>query len=97
MHDLFLHLQVGDVESLLASGNPPIIIQLGCIVALWMMIFVYQRMRQRTIAARNTGRAIRWLLIFACFAVVSEDLWLPFVLHGQQRIRDQIGTAMWRL
>jgi hypothetical protein len=97
VHNLYLNLRLDDVQNFLASGNPPIFLQLGCIVVLWMMIFVYQRMRQRTAAARHGRRAIRWLLIFACFAVVSEDQWLPFVMHSQQRIRDQIGTAIWRL
>lgn len=96
MHDLFMNLRLDDVQRFLASGNPPIFVQLLIIIGLWLFIFLYQRLRTRTVIARHAGRAIRWLLIGACFAVLGEEEWLPFVLRSLARITQHIHATMWR-
>ncbi len=91
-----MNLRLDDVQRLLVSGSPPIFVQLLVIIGLWLFIFLYQRLRKRTIAARKTGRLIMWLLVGACFAVLSEDQWLTFALRNLTRVMQQIHAAMWR-
>ncbi len=91
-----MNLRLDDVQRLLVSGSPPIFVQLLFIIGLWLFIFLYQRLRKRTIAARKTGRLIMWLLVGACFAVLCEDQWLPMVLRNLTRVMQQIHAAMWR-
>ena len=91
-----MNLRLDDVQRLLVSGSPPIFVQLLFIIGLWLFIFLYQRLRKRTIAARKTGRLIMWLLVGASFAVLCEDQWLPFALRNLTRVMQQIHAAMWR-
>jgi len=91
-----MNLRLDDVQRFLVSGSPPIFVQLLFITGLWLFIFLYQRLRKRTIAARKAGRLIMWLLVGACFAVLGEDQWLPFALRNLTRVMQQIHAAMWR-
>ena len=91
-----MNLRLDDVQRLLVSGSPPIFVQLLFIIGLWLFIFLYQRVRKRTIASRKAGHLIMWLLVGACFAVLCEDQWLPFVLRNLTRVMQQIHAAMWR-
>ncbi|MEO9167295.1 MAG: hypothetical protein ABI230_02725 [Aestuariivirga sp.] len=94
MHDFILHLRLDDVQNLLASGHPPIVLQLGSLLVLWMIIFVFQRIRRRTVVARNTSQAIQWILVVASFAVVCEEQWLPTVQHSESSMYDHISAQL---
>ena len=94
MHDFILHLRLDDVQNLLASGHPPIVVQLVSLLVFWLIIFYFQRMRKRTLVARNTTQAIQWILVIASFAVICEDQWLPTVQHSGSSMYDHF-SAQW--
>lgn len=94
MHDFILHLRLDDVQNLLASGHPPIIVQLGSLLALWMIIFVFQRARRRTVVTRNASQAVQWILVIASFAVVCEEQWLPTVQRSETSMYEHFSAQL---
>ena len=96
MHDFILNLRLGDVQDLLASGHPPIIVQLSSLLALWIIIFLFQRLRKRTVVARHASHAIQWILVVASFAIISEEQWLPAVRHNQAILLEHFSAQLHR-
>lgn len=93
MSDFLLHLRLDDVRNLLNSGHPPIIIQLLCVNTLLMIIFMYRRMRKRGAIAKHSSNIVQWLLIFASFAVVCEEQWLPYVIRSESSMVEHVGQV----
>jgi len=91
MDDFLLHLRLDDIQYLLKSGNPPIILQLLCINTLLMIVMIFRRMRKQTSVRSNTTYVVQWILLASCFAVVSEDHWLPHVERGANSALFQLN------
>ncbi len=94
MEDFLLHLRLDDIQYLLKSGNPPIILQLLCINTLLMIVMIFRRMRTKTTVRRHSTYVMQWFLLAACFAVVSEQQWLPHVERGANSAMFQLNQMV---
>ena len=91
MSDFILHLRLGDIQILLRSGHPPIYVQLLCIIFSLMALKVYRSKQHRRSMQNRTSQALQWMLVLACFAVVSEEQWLPYWLQDQAEATERIS------
>lgn len=90
MSDFLLHLRLDDIQRLLNSGHPSIIIQLLCINTLLGIAFVMGRMRGHPVSRRKSTQAVQWLVIACTFVVVSEQIWLPYAEKTESNMVNQV-------
>lgn len=94
MSDFLLRLRLNDISFFLNSGHPPLIVQLVAVNLVLAIALVVGRMRRHPISRRKSTVVVQWLIIVSTFAMVSEELWLPYAQKSEATVVDQVGRVL---
>ena len=91
MNDFIYRLRLDDIMRLLNSGDPPIIVQLVLVNLALAVAFITARLRKNPRSRHSSTVLVQWLIVISTFAVVSEQMWLPFAQRSQSNIMSHFG------
>jgi hypothetical protein len=75
---MFERARWGELHRFFTDGNPPLILLLLALNTIFLMIYVYRKVKAKHKMHPNTVYAVQIILIGCNFAVAFNKAWLPY-------------------
>ena len=84
MFDLSIltHARWQDIYLLLASGSPPVVVRLLVINTLFLLYFIFRKLRNRSSRPYTTSLILQSLLIGANFMLMFQHQLTPMIMRN---------------